>query len=43
MNQNYQEWLNKVEEDEFAGDKILEGEQFPGPACFHFHQVAEKV
>ncbi|TRZ77780.1 HEPN domain-containing protein [bacterium] len=42
MSQNYQEWLNKVEEDEFAGNKILEGEQFPGPACFHFQQVSEK-
>ena len=38
----YQEWLKKVEEDEFAGKEILDGKQFPAPACFHFQQVAEK-
>jgi|SRR3989344_1958449 len=38
----YQEWFNKAEEDEFAGNEILDGERFPAPACFHFQQVAEK-
>lgn len=38
----YQEWLKKVEEDEFAGKEILDGKQFHAPACFHFQQVAEK-
>lgn len=38
----YQEWLKKVEEDEFAGKRILAGRKFLAPACFHFQQVAEK-
>jgi len=40
--QLYQEWLNKVKEDEDTGKKILEGRGFPAPACFHFQQMAEK-
>ena len=39
---SYQQWLKKVEEDEFAGQEILDGERFPAPACFHFQQMAEK-
>ena len=38
----YQEWLAKVDEDEFAGTTILATGQFPAPACFHFQQMAEK-
>ncbi len=42
-NNGYREWIEKAEEDEFAGEKILEGERFPAPACFHFQQMAEKL
>ncbi len=38
----HEEWLKKVEEDEFAGKEILEARLFPAPACFHFQQMAEK-
>lgn len=41
-NSIYHEWLQKAEEDEFAGKAILDAERYPAPACFHFQQVAEK-
>lgn len=40
---NYQEWLKKAEEDEYAGGEILGGGRFPAPACFHFQQMVEKL
>lgn len=40
---DYQGWLDKVEEDEFAGREVLDGKRFPAPACFHFQQMAEKL
>ena len=40
---NFEEWLKKVEEDEFAGNEILKAERFLAPACFHFQQMAEKL
>jgi len=39
---NYQEWLEKAEEDGIAGEELLEGARVFGPACFHFQQMAEK-
>lgn len=39
---NYNEWLKKAEEDEFAAKVILDGEHFPAPGCFHTHQMVEK-
>lgn len=42
-NNQYQKWLEKAEEDEFAGKEILEGRRFPAPACFHFQQMVEKL
>lgn len=38
----YQEWLQKAQEDEFAGEAILEERGAPAPVCFHSQQMAEK-
>lgn len=40
---NFEEWLKRAEEDEFAGNEILKAERFLAPACFHFQQMAEKL
>ena len=42
-NNLYQKWLDKAEEDEFAGKIILDEKRFFAPACFHFQQMAEKL
>lgn len=42
-NKNYLAWAQKAEEDEFAGNEILDGRRFAAPACFHFQQMVEKL
>jgi len=41
-NQIYKEWFEKANEDELAGEEVLKNPHLYAPACFHFHQTAEK-
>ncbi len=40
---HYEQWVAKALEDEFAAKEIIEGKQFPAPACFHAQQMVEKL